>query len=200
MPFTPVPRAVRITLRATQEGTTRITVLHYSTTAPRTWTEQELQALATAWWAAVVDELRTLVHTGVVFNSVTATDIGAAIPTEYVYNITGPNAGSVTGEALPANVAGCISWKTPLASRKTRGRTYMYGFAEVSTNNSQFVVSTLALLGNLAQAIISFGPAHPIPVNLSIYSRESGLLTNVTAYLVDAFTDSQRRRLPQRGN
>jgi len=191
---------VRLVLLATQEATVRTTVLHYSTIAPHTWTAGELLTLATNWWNAVRTSAKASVHSGVNFLSVTATDLSNDLfPTQAVYNIPQPEPGLAGGDAVPANVAACIAWKTPYANRRLRGRTFWYGLTEGFTSGSTLGISYLTLLSNFATAVGSFNNPSGVGVYFAVYSRASNIMTAILTYIIDSVTDSQRRRLPLRG-
>jgi hypothetical protein len=114
-------------------------------------------------------------------------------------------AGDLTGEGLPANVALCISFRTPARGRSYRGRNYVAGISEGDSLNSQ-VINGIgeALRAGYADIVnyISTTTADHVVVSrfTSGQPRTVGVATQVTSYvLVDTVFDSQRRRLPGRG-
>jgi len=193
-------RAVRLVLSGVAENTVRTTVLHYRTPNLHTWTQPELLTLATNFWNAVRASAKATAAGGVNWLSVTATDLGDdLLPTQAVYNIPQPEPGTVAGDMLPANVSCCISWKTPYAHRSLRGRTFWYGMIDTAAAGSIFSSTYLALVANFAAACLAFVNAGGVGCQLGILSRSLSLITPVTTYLIDATSDSQRRRLPNRG-
>lgn len=115
--------------------------------------------------------------------------------------------GSVEGEAVPNNVDPCISFRTGVAGRFSRGRNYIPGLPNSMVDGNQL---STAWTGPVAAAYneLTAGGAHdPDPFNwvvASFYSagvpRGSALATPIIqALFTDNIVDSQRRRLPGRG-
>jgi hypothetical protein len=128
----------------------------------------------------------------------------------FVHNLNGPSSGEVTlaitppatggivEDGEPGNVAICISLRTALAGRSSRGRKYFSGLTvgDVTGNtvNSVTVGNVLVAVSDLIAALLTNGTP------LAIFSPTHLLLTQVsTATAVDFNVDSQRRRLTGRG-
>jgi hypothetical protein len=191
---------VRLVVTAQQENTQRITVLHYRGPIGHVWTQPELLALATNFWNGVRTAWKASTGITVNFLSITATDMGdALLPVQAVYNIPQPEPGTAGGDPAPANVACCVSWKTPYANRKLRGRTYLYGLTEGHSSGSVLTSSYLALAAALATLLTTFVNGTGVSVMHVVYSRAANVMTPVTTFLIDSIVDSQRRRLPNRG-
>lgn len=200
MPAPITPNTIKLVLTMTQEASTRVAVFHYRTLAPHVWTQTELQAIATNWWAAMNTSLRNATNNTLTFNTVFAIDLGTAIPQSATYTIPAPNVGLQTGEASPANAAAVISWRTPYSGRSYRGRTYMAGLSEIATNGSLITSSQLANLVNVATAFLLFNNGTGQVAYPAVKSTVLNNSTIILAYVVDIFIDSQRRRLLGRGN
>lgn len=125
-------------------------------------------------------------------NQVEFLDTGAAV------------VGTDVSNALPPQVALCVTLRTALAGRSFRGRTFLPGFAEATSDvngraNSATGDAALAFV----QAIMAACSAASLP--MAIISRPrpaegtvpayAGNVTNVTAAVVrDLVWDTQRRR------
>lgn len=119
------------------------------------------------------------------------------------------DAGSVADNALPANCALCISFRTSLGGRSFRGRNYVAGVTEGNSGGSSIATANANGILSAYNALQSFVSANVLSeswqwVVVSKFSgglpRASGVTTPITsAILVDYVVDSQRRRLPGRG-
>lgn len=122
--------------------------------------------------------------------------------------VTGlPSSGTSASPGLPNNVALCVSFRTGNRGRSGRGRNYVMGLteADVTTN----IVGTGRVNNAVAayQALIGAGTfvAGLQWVVVSRYinkvPRGAALVQPITtALVVNSVVDSQRRRLPGRGN
>jgi len=193
------PRTIRVVVAGVQENTQRQTVLHFKTNADHTWTQAELLQFCTNFWNDVRLAWKACVGTTVNFLSVTATDLSIIPPQQGVYSIPQPEPGTIGGEAVPANVACCISWKTLFTGRSYRGRTYLYGLTESNTNGSILNTAYLVAVATLAQRIVAWTNPAGVVALFAVRSSEGGFSTLVNTFIVDNVSDSQRRRLPNRG-
>ena len=192
---------LKVILTGTQENTTRQMTMHYSTPSIHSWTAAELVTLSTNWWTSCGTAMRAAAVAACNFNSVRAVyDDGVLPPIEGVYNIPQPQPGTYTGVALPSNCAAVISWKTPYASRKQRGRNYLFGLGNQAAVGSVFTNGALVTFGNAASAILGFFNTIGLTVGLTVYSRTAGSQVFVQTYLIDSIVDTQRRRLPNIGS
>lgn len=211
MAFVPVPNTAQFELVQVLDGQRIENTLYAVKTAP--WTAAELEtecdALA-SWWttnmAPIISDQVTLVTVeGTSMESNTA-PVGA--------NTTGTPSVGLQGTPVPNNCALAVSFRTALRGRSFRGRNFVAGLAEADVNRSH-VDATLVgqiqdaynvLLDTFTDAIDTAGwcvvsrfsgvdgSGHPIP-------RTTGIATRVTsAIVVDDVIDSQRRRLPGRGD
>jgi hypothetical protein len=86
-----------------------------------------------------------------------------------------PQTGTVTGDLLPPDKSGIISWKTGKAGRKYRGRSYIPFPGEASNNvnglpETAYVTSLTALLGALmTPTLIDDGMGNTVQLAKVIY-------------------------------
>lgn len=119
--------------------------------------------------------------------------------------------GGRTSDSLPGNCALCVSFRTGMRGRSRRGRNYVPGLAELDVADSRVDATRadaiVAAYEALATAIAAEDWTHVVVSRFSGVDaqgnpipRAAGVTTEVTAYvIVDTVVDSQRRRLPSRG-
>jgi hypothetical protein len=135
-------------------------------------------------------------------------------PTGFTVTIPAPApapAGARSAAALPNNVCLTVSFRTTARGRSFRGRNYISGLAEDQVVLNTVDSGTLTDIRDGYQDLMSIAGAATVDwVVVSRFSgvdpdgdpvpRLSGLSTEISAVLiVDAIIDSQRRRLPTRG-
>lgn len=143
----------------------------------------------------------TVTLTKIVGRAMTSAD--GAIATRF----NGIDAGAVTTEQAPNNVAPCISLGTGRGGRSAHGRNYIVG-----TPNAAIDVNTVqpAFIGAFTDAyaqLLPGGGNDPTPFIFSVVSYYLGGAVRVTPFswpvrsvgFTDNIVDSQRRRLPGRG-
>lgn len=113
-----------------------------------------------------------------------------------------PLTGLAASPSAPNSVTVCLTKRTALRGRSFRGRTYYVGLTEANVVGNTIDSSTLAFLLTEFNNLIT-GPAMDMVV-VSRFSgnapRAEGIATPVIGFTSDGFVDSQRRRLPGRGN
>jgi hypothetical protein len=161
------------------------------------------------WWT---DQYGPLVSDLVTLREVTCTDLTTATGSQV--SVSGGLApGGQIGGSEPSNVSLAISFRTTLRGRAFRGRNYIVGIPLERMASQNEVESTFA--SDLTSAYIQLredlDSADFTWVVVSRFSgvdpetgdpipREAGVATPVLAPLVtDLTVDSQRRRLPGRG-
>lgn len=163
-----------------------------------------------AWWGA---SYAPLVSSGVQLREVVCTDqsspTGPQVTVAPAVGLFGAN----TSPPKPSNVSVTVSFRTALRGRSYRGRNYIVGLT-----NDTMTLNTLnvGFIGDAIDAYAALLPAGaagitPQWVVASRFSgvdaqhhaipRVTGIATPIeTVTIVDAIVDSQRRRLPGRGN
>jgi len=205
MPFIPVPDVAQVRLEGRLDGQQTINDLYFRhTTGPIA--AADLQGLASSiatWW---VSNMVTLLNEAFSSVVVHARDLTAAIG--FTADQGAPATGGTAGEAAPNNCTMAVSFRTSLSGRSNRGRNYIPCLtnSEVNGNN---IDPTFATSIVDAYALLLFGggslPAGWVWVIVSRQSagvpRVVGTFQEVFSVLVtDLVVDSQRRRLPGRGN
>lgn len=155
-------------------------------------------ALAT-WWDG---NIRTLVPATMQLNQVHCVALNPINGAQATFSSGLPHAGTNTGQALPNNVAFCISLRTGLTGRSARGRWYQGGLTEDQVTGNDLtagaVTSYVAALDNLLSAISAAGGQAAI---VSYFAngvlRPGGpvYFPITDALAVDSTVDSQRGRL-----
>jgi hypothetical protein len=155
------------------------------------------------WWNT---EFKSAMPGALTLRNITCTDLTNFNGNEIVY-VTGlPLTGlDVTHNPYPNNVTLAVKWLTGFRGRSFRGRTYHLGMTEDQALRNVMTVAALAFYNNAYGKLLD---GTYIPVNhLCITSfrhnnapRSSASSSLVTGLSIDPTIDSQRRRLPGRGN
>lgn len=200
MGFIPALNTVRIAIEFSLSGQICVNVVYAkkSTTVLST----DLTALITAirgWWTT---DAKGSFHSDLTIRAIRTRDMTtqAGLVEDYIYAI--PEAGTVGGVCAPNNVAVACSYRTGLAGRSYRGRSYWMGIPEAAYTDNYLdtgyptVFATIgADLGDAIESVTDF--THVVA---SFYANKSArgqaVLTTITQYVVDARIDTQRRRLP----
>jgi hypothetical protein len=111
--------------------------------------------------------------------------------------------GAQPGDVLPPQNAYLISWRTPLAGRSFRGRSFLPGVVESAQNGGTLTAGVVTGLQSIVtQMLAVFGPTGTDPNwQFVIISRVNGGIrrvppigTGVTSGLVSTEVQTQRRR------
>jgi hypothetical protein len=159
-------------------------------------------AVHEAWF----DQLKDTYSTDVTLNAIKSTNLTTSTSPVSTFFPSTDNIGTLTGNALPNNVAICVSYQTALRGRSYRGRTYHGGLTDAAVDDTTHISSTYQT--NLAVSYIAFFAQ--IETDVSgvhvILSRRNGgaprtvgAATEVESVSVDLALDSMRRRLAGRG-
>lgn len=165
-----------------------------------------LNGAAFALYEAWVDHILPQLSGDVSMFSAVAQGMSAADAPVGVYVPSTLDVGGVSADSLPNNVAYCISKYTGLRGRSQRGRFFLPGIPSNAREGASRVSSAYqtsivtACSGFLGQMIA----ATFVPVVISLYTagapRTTGIYNPITTLApVDNVLDSQRRRLPGRG-
>lgn len=168
-----------------------------------------------------MSDLATLINTGLMpllssalsFIELAARLLDTASSIGYTLSLTPPTSGGQADEALPSNVTYTIQFKTGLTGRSFRGRNYVPGLTIDSVTQNTIDTDTRTGLLAFYSSLRAMASENATPwVVVSKYSgvnpttgrpipRVTGVTTEVTSVSTfDRTLDSQRRRLPGRGN
>lgn len=204
MAFIPVPDAVHVQMIMADDGQVCMNDLYFN--AGGTPTAGDLATLVVdlnGWWAA---NYAPNVCDTVLLLEVRAQDMGSTTGAYASY--LSAEAGAVTSEQAPNNVAPCISFRTPFRGRSSRGRNYIVGLpnamVNINTMDSAFTIAMRTCYEQLLPGGSVTLPGLYEWVVVSRYTggapRTTGVFFNVVSCgFVDNTVDSQRRRLPGRG-
>lgn len=160
------------------------------------------EALYNAWNTHIMPQLSSGValQSTVVFGlSDLITPVGVTFPPTL-------SSGGVSSPTLPNNVALCITKYTAFRGKSFRGRFYLPGIPDNARNGANQISDAYrgnlqtALNGMLAELISAGYP----PAVVSRYANKAPRTTGIATHIVswgprDLVLDSQRRRLPGRG-
>lgn len=203
MPFVPAENTVEVAMVYTQTNQRIQNVFNVLfDSAP------DLAALNTLgedfldWWTTNLKPLQT---SNAVLQKIDLTLLTTAEGLAIEYTTGLPLAGgNTTGYATPNNVTVAVKWSSILRGRSNRGRTYHIGLTD-----GLYLESSLSLVGQadlLAAYTALLTKINVTGRNLCVVSRVSGgapraaaVRTPISAVSIDLTLDSQRRRLPGRG-
>lgn len=210
MPFVPVPNTVLAEVRMLFSSQKIENTLWFDlgvTPAPT-----DMNALANglaSWW---VNDYSPLVSIGVQLREVVVTDMSSATGPQVSFTPVTPAFGLNTSAVKPSNAAAVVSFRTASRGRSFRGRNYIPGLTQDTLAGDTLQTAFIADAIEAYEQLLPGGTAefpgtwvvasrfhgvdsdgHPIP-------RTTGIATPVTnVVIVDNVVDSQRRRLPGRG-
>jgi hypothetical protein len=211
MPFVPVPNTALVELRMTFDSQQVENTLWFEfgsdpDAAVLTTLASELES----WW---VGQYAPLISEQVVLREVVATNMSSASSVQVAQVAAGLETGTQTSPPLPSNASLTVSFRTGLRGRSFRGRNYIVGLTEDTNTGNQINAVYLSSVRD-AYANLLPGIGAPTGATWVVASRFSGVTgagvpipraTGVTTpittvVIVDDIIDSQRRRLPGRGN
>lgn len=204
MAFIPVPQGMQFELRFTKEAQRCENVLYFASSAAVSTTLMQTIAQALSnWW---VGNIRAVMSNTLALQEIYCTDITSATGPTVSFTTGLPAGGTVAGEALPNNVAMCLSFRTAQRGRSGRGRNYLFGFPETATSGSFFDNNLVNQMVSAYSLLLGAGTFVP-GANWVVVSRfnlggprTNGLTIPITSVVsTNNAVDSQRRRLPGRG-
>jgi len=162
--------------------------------------EQLIAGSFVNWWTT---DIRPLSSAQVTLYEVVVKELrpdGIAI----LYTEDLPVSGEKTEEALPNNVALAVHWGTGLVGRSRHGRTFHMGLCIDQVTNNHCDVATD--IQTAYDALRTTFDNITLNVEFSVVSfvsannwRQQPLVTPISGVAVESTLDSQRRRLPGRG-
>jgi len=211
MPFVPVANTCLVETRMTLDSQQVENTLWVEfPTAPSSADMLTLANDIDSWWEA---EYAPLVSDGVQLREVVVTDMTTASSGQVSVAPATPAFGTQTSPDLPSNASLTVSFRTALRGRSFRGRNYLVGLTE-DTNTGNIVNGAfIALVIDAYELLLSGGGAltagewvvasrfSGVDANGDPIPRAAGVTTPIiSVVVVDNVIDSQRRRLPGRGN
>lgn len=197
MPAAAVINTVKLVIAGTCDNQAVVNVLHYRYTGSPP-SAAALNTFITAWLTNHATQWYNCHGNNYALNSLTATDLNTLSGFQATQNVAGPgNTGSITGFAIPNNVALALSWRTGITGRRHRGRSYIGGLTSNAIAGdlaSPAFASALSTLGTSLVATLESGI-----FDLAIASLVDHVSVAVTGFVIDTILDSMRRRLPGRG-
>lgn len=170
------------------------------------WDTDSLLDAAGIIRTTLIDVLAPLRAENCIWNEIVCTDLTAFDAVQAVYNFDAPSPGTDTGEPMPNNVTWCVKFLTEQRGRSYRGRNYIVGLT-VSEVLGNLIDSANAdtIVDAYNQTFSDLAAANYLPVVVSRYfnnaPRVAGISTLITdCTYTDLVLDSQRKRLPGRGN
>lgn len=155
------------------------------------------------WWNTL---LAPALSTDLTLVGGKATDLSSA--TSFAVDFTAPTPnpnGDVAVQALPGNVAICVSIRTIGRGRSSRGRNFVGGLPENTVDGNTVLPGTITLIETAYQSLrgLPFSDAWEQVVVSRYFNgapRVAGIAQQVTSCrIVDPYVDSMRRRLTGRG-
>lgn len=167
-----------------------------------------LCATLATWWGA---NMQPLISQDVSLVEIFGTDLTTATGPTVSYNTGLPLGGTTMAEAVPANVAPCISFRTNNRGRSFRGRNYLVGLPNLLIAGNHlgagYMADVIDAYEAINPAVSGEGWAHVVCSKFSGYTivagrkvptpRAAAVVTPVVTYAFkDDVADSQRGRLP----
>jgi hypothetical protein len=204
MPYVPAPNVAQVEIVQSLDGQIIENTLYFQASA--TLTFELMGELATAivdWWTT---EMAPGLSESLTLTSVVVTDLTTNTSPAILIPVVPAVPGEGTSPALPNNVTLCISFRTQFRGRSARGRNYISGLQENQVILSHFDAGVADFFTAAYQQLQGAGDfvAGLQWVVLSRFTngdeRTTALARPITAVtVVDNNVDSQRRRLPGRG-
>lgn len=205
MPFVPTPNGAQVEMRYGYLGERVENVFWVYVPGAASPPVSDLEAIGGIffdWWN---DNIKTIQSANATLREIYVTDQSAQFGGAFTYSTGLPADGANVQEPLPGNVALCMSLRTAQRGRSFRGRSYIVGLTENQVSGNLLTAPAAAAWLAAYDELVNL--LNTGPYILSVCSkrtggnpRAQGVLTPVIdAVLVDNVVDSQRRRLPGRG-
>lgn len=204
MAFVPIPETIEVDMRMRLDSQRIENTLYFHKIGG--WATADVPVVYNAlllWWTTNLSEPLS--------NQLTLAEIGIqdlSSESGFAFDIATPvpnPAGGSAEPAVPNNVALCISFRTNNRGRSYRGRNYIPGLPRTAVTQNTVDSTTAATLqtayNDLIDVAATFGADWVVASRyFNGGTRSPGIHTIITsALIVDRTVDSQRRRLPGRG-
>jgi len=157
--------------------------------------------LVEAWF---VGGMIPLMSSGASLTGWKATDLTSEEGAVVNHVVSPAEVGEIAVDPFPNNVAVCGTWYTLLRGRSYRGRTYFTGFPEDLWTASTLDLADASGIAAVMDDLLDDLDAEGWDLVVTSYrnngaAREHAVSTPIVSASVDIYSDSQRRRLPGRG-
>lgn len=204
MPFVPVPETIQVEMRMRLDGQKVENTLYFHKIGG--WSAADVPVAYNAlllWWN---NNYAVPLSSALTLNEIAIKDLSSE--TGFGFEISTPvpkPAGDSAEPALPNNVALCVSFRTASRGRSFRGRNFVPGLPRTSVTQNTVDSTQAGLISDAYNELLTV--ADSLGADWVVVSRFSGNAPRVTgvhtvitgATIVDLTVDSQRRRLPGRG-
>lgn len=210
MPFVPVPDTVMVEIVFELDGQVVENTQYYTRTGA--WAEGDILDLLIAVQEIVSTVLLPLLSSTLKLVRLVGTLLDAVDAIKVVRSVGTPVGGGQAGAPLPNNSAYVVTFNTTGRGRSGRGRNYIPGLCitnEVSGNtvSDSFRTGLLSYFNEVKAAASELGATmvvvsrfSGVDVNGDPIPRTVGVTKPITSFSTfDRTLDSQRRRLPGRG-
>lgn len=163
-----------------------------------------------SWWTT---NMAPLTPASTVLSEVVCTDLTTPTGPQATAVPLASTPGTMGTTVLPSNDSFTISFRTALRGRSYRGRNYIVGLGASQVAGNNMVLGYADAFVTAYEALFALATAEGCtwvvvsrysgvdPVTKKPIPRAAGVVTPITTVLyVDLVVDSQRRRLPGRGN
>lgn len=202
-PFVPAQYVCKVDMCFTQGGQKVMNVFNYLHLggAPTEVSMTVLAGLMKTWWDTY---MKAQVPNNVSLRLIRVTDLTEQHAPGIEYSLGLPIVGTnATTHQLPNSTTFAIKWGTGYRGRSFRGRTYHVGlYADVCSDANTLGAAYIATMTTAYSQLIDLDENHTFVV---VSRKQAGVwltsadCTPITALTIDATIDSQRRRLPGRG-
>lgn len=197
MPFVAIPLTCKLELNGVCDSQQVVNVLHYKFVGAQTGAT--LGTFITNWLSAHKTQWLAVHGTNYRLDNIVCTDISSPSGASVTTAVPGPtNVGTIAGSPLPNNVALAVSWRTGLAGRRNRGRSFIGGLTANAASADLAASTFVTDLATLATSLISTSFAGGF--DFGVTSKLDVATKIITGFVIEAILDSMRRRLPTRGS
>lgn len=196
MPIPNNPKVVKVAFVFSRDNRTFINTFHVAD--PDGWDAASMHTLAVdmaGWWTL---HYAGDMPAGVSLQQIQVRLLDPSNPLAEDYTTGLPVAGGTVAAMEAANVTSTLSWRTGLAGRKYRGRTYVPSIAETQTTQDDKLTgamsTALSIIANAFITAVTSGNRVPV-----VFHAATNTFTQIVSYVIENILDSQRRRLPNRG-
>lgn len=211
MPFVPVPNTIAVDVLYLLDSQRVENTLYFERSDG--WDLASITAFLADLQAWISSELMPALSASIQFIELAARLLDTASSIGLVNTVSPPVSGGQPGDSVSNNVTYTVSFRTGLTGRSFRGRNYVPGLSVATIGQNTIAGGTRTALLAFYDGLRSLGGDNGIswvvvsrfsgvdPVTKKPIPRTTGVTTVITSVgTFDTTVDSQRRRLPGRGN